>query len=96
MITTTWTNAPADLLGLGGSDARLCAGTGTTFGVAMVPTVAPIQGTGLPTGSSAVRLREDFRQIGAVTGGSALDHNYIGVKNDATTLGIRSSRRPQS
>jgi hypothetical protein len=96
MITTMWTNAPADLLGLGGSDARACAGTGMPLGVAMVPTGVPVQGTGLPTGGTAVRLREDFRQIDAVTGDEAFDHNSIGTKYDATTLGIRSSRRPLS
>ena len=94
MITTTWSNAPADLLGLGGLDARAC--TGMPLGVAMVPTGAPVQGTGLPIGGTAVRIREAFRQLGTVTGGAAFDHNYIGTKNDTTTLGIRSSRRPLS
>jgi hypothetical protein len=96
MITTTPTFAPADLLGLGGFDARACAGTGMPIGGAMVPTLVPVQGTGLPTGSTAVRVREAFPQIGAVTGDSTFDHNSIGTKYDATTLGIRPSRRPQS
>jgi hypothetical protein len=92
MITTTWTNAPADLLGLGGSDARSCAGTGMPIGVAMVPTVVPVQGTGLPTAGTAVRVRDAFPQ----TGTARFEHNYIGTKNDATTLGIHPSRRPLS
>ena len=95
MITTTWTNAPADLLGRGGSDARACAGFGTSFGVFVAPTVVPVQGTGLPTVGSAARLRQDVPQVDMTTG-TTREHNYIGTKNDATTLGIHSSRRPLS
>ena len=95
MITTTWTNAPAGLLGLGGSDAPACAGFGVPFGVFVAPTVVPVQGTGLPAVGSAARLRQDFPQVVMTTGLTTREHNYIGTTNDVT-LGIHSSRRPQS
>ena len=81
MITTTWTKAPADLLGLGSSDVRRCTGYDARTGIAVspAPRVAPFQGTGVPAGGIAVRLRP-------------LAHNSI----DGTTLGIHSSRRPLS
>ncbi len=99
MITTTWTNAPADLLGTGGVDARVCTGSGMPFGGAMVPTLVPVQGTGVPAVGTAARLRPAAgigMTTGFGTGIEATDHNQIGTKNDATTLGICSSRRPQS
>ncbi len=88
MTSMTWNSAPAGLLGLGGFDAPACAGFGMPFGVAVAPTFVPVQGTGVPT---AVRLRQD-----APIGIQTLEHNYIGTQNDATTLGIHPSRRPQS
>ena len=91
MTSMTWTTAPAGLLGLGGSDAPACAGFGMPFGVAVAPTFVPVQGTGVPTVGTAARLRQD-----AETGIQTLEHNYIGTKNDATTLGIHPSRRPKS
>ena len=95
MTSMTWTNAPAGLLGLGGSDAPACAGFGMPFGVAVAPTFVPVQGTGVPTVGTAARLRQDA-EIGMTTGIQTLEHNYIGTKNDATTLGIHPSRRPLS
>jgi hypothetical protein len=86
MITTTWTNAPADLLGLGGAAVRPCTGM-----PGMSPQVAPVQGTGVPAGSTVARVRADFR-----TGTTTFDHNYIGAKNDGTTLGNHPPGRPQS
>ena len=66
MITTTWTKAPADLLGLGSSDVRRCTGYDARTGIAVspAPRVAPVQGTGVPAGGIAVRLRPDFGQAG--------------------------------
>ena len=95
MITTTWTTAPAGLLGRGGSAAPACAGVGMPTGVLLAPTGVPVQGTGVPAFGTAARIRQDVPQVG-VTTGEAFDHNYIGTTNDGTTLGIPSSRRPQS
>ena len=53
---------------------------------------APLQGTGVPAGGTVVRLREAFRQ----TGTQLFAHNYIGAKNDGTTLGIHTPGRPPS
>ncbi|TFV66369.1 UNVERIFIED_ORG: hypothetical protein E4P37_06640 [Bacillus sp. AZ43] len=95
MITTKLTMAPADLLGLG-LDVRpaygpgLCSGTEFTAVHTAAPT-APLQGTGLPTGGTAVRLRPATRRpLGAVV----VTKTFI--ENNGTTLGIHSSRRPQS
>ena len=88
MITTTWTTAPADLLGLGG--APVCSGM--TVAVAMAPHFASLQGTGAPIGSTAVRRREAVRQPGT----QQVTHSYIGTQNDGTTLGNHSPGRPQS
>ena len=46
----------------------------------------------LPIGGTAVRLREAVRQ----TGTQQFTHNYIGAKNDGTTLGNHPPGRPQS
>ena len=98
MITTTWTKAPADLLGLGSSDVRRCTGYDARTGIAVspAPRVAPVQGTGVPAGGIAVRLRPDFGQARTQARfeiqNPALAHNSI----DGTTLGIHSSRRPLS
>jgi hypothetical protein len=97
MISTTWTKAPADLLGTGGIDVRPAHGPGLCGGSADLAVArtaapnAPVQGTGLPTGSAAVRLRPVTRQsIGdVVVTEQAFDNN-------GTTLWIHSSRRPQS
>ncbi len=96
MITmTTWT--PADLLGLGGPDARPVNGPALCDGLverAVAPSsapVAPAQGTGLPVDSAAIRLRPVTRQ--------AIGHDVVTTDffdNTGTTLGIPSSRRPQS
>ncbi|UOY01309.1 hypothetical protein [Blastococcus sp. PRF04-17] len=105
MTSMTWTSAPAGLLGLGGFDAPACAGFGMPFGVAspvveIAPTFVPVQGTGVPTVGTAVRLRQDA-ETGLTTGTQTHEHNYIGTQNDlgATnddTLGIHPSRRPLS
>jgi len=88
MITTTWTDAPTGLSGLGGAAVRSCSGV-------MAAPIASVQGTGLPIAGTAVRMREAFRPTGTQTR-SALDHNYIGAKNDGTTLGIHTPGRPLS
>jgi hypothetical protein len=103
MISMTATFAPADLLGLGGSDLRpafgpgLCSGSAELVAVHIAAPTAPVQGTGLPAGSTAVRLRPvTAPAIGhdVVTGDSS--DNDKTFENNGTTLGIHSSRRPQS
>jgi hypothetical protein len=100
MITTTWTEAPAALLGLGGAAVRPCTGIDVAVSAALRAPVAPVMETGLPTGGTAVRLRRDFPQVGTdfetKDRTTAFAHNYIAVKNDGMPLGIHSSRRPQS
>ena len=97
MISTTWTKAPADLLGLGGLDVRpvnapgLCSGFTELASVQMAAPTAPPQGTGLPTVGTAVRQRPVTRR--------PIGHDVVTpptFQNDGTTLGIHSSRRPQS
>ena len=80
MWTTTWSDAPADLFGLGGSAVRPCTelDARTRIGVSPAPRVAPFQGTGAPAGA-------------VPAGETTFAHNSIG-----TTLGIHPSRRPQS
>ena len=100
MISMTWTNAPADLLGQGGLDARPAYALGLCAGLAeraVAPTAAPSRGTGLPAGSTAVRLRSVTRRpIGhVVVSGAAFDKSTT-FDNNGTTLGYHSSRRPQS
>ncbi len=68
MISMTPTFAPADSLGLGGFDVRpaygpaLCSGSADLVAVHIAAPTAPAQGTGLPAGSTAVRLRPVTRQ----------------------------------
>ncbi|HEY0127156.1 MAG TPA: hypothetical protein VGB58_08470 [Blastococcus sp.] len=103
MISMTPTWAPADLPGLGGFDVRpafgpgLCTSSAELVAVHLTAPAVPVQGTGLPAGSAAVRRRPlPAPAIGhdVVTGDSS-DHNTT-FENDGTTLGIHSSRRPQS
>lgn len=100
-MTTTW--APADLLGQGGFDVRpaygagLCSGSADLVAVQIAAPTAPVEGTGLPAGSTAVRLRPvTARAIGhdVVTSDGA-DYGTA-FENNGTTLGNHSSRRPQS
>ena len=104
MISTTWTTASADLLGLGGLDVRPVDGSGLCSGVAdravarPAAPAAPARETGLPTGSTAVRLRPATRRA---FGHEAASTDVDVVTTDffdtnGTTLGIHSSRRPQS
>ena len=103
MISTMWTTAPADLLGLGGLAVRPVYGPGLCAGVAeraVAPTAAFLaasQGTGLPAGSTAVRLRPVTPQpIGDVVATRAGFDGSTTFDNNGTTLGSHSSRRPQS
>jgi hypothetical protein len=97
MISTTWTKAPADLLGLGGIDVRPAFGPGLCSGFAeylAAPVNAPIaaaQGTGLSTAGTAVRLRPVTRH----TAGDVVETTTV-FQNNGTTLGNHSPGRPQS
>ena len=96
MITMTWTTAPAGLSGPGGVAVRPCSPFGSRIPLpadaAMAAPFVPLQGTGVPADGTVVRIREAFRQ----TGTQLFAHNYIGAKNDATTLGLRTPGRPPS
>ena len=58
MTKTTWTSVPAGVLGLGGADVRPCLGDVRRSRDRAAPR-PPLrrQGTGLPAGGTAVRLR---------------------------------------
>jgi hypothetical protein len=107
MITTTWTDAPTDLLGLGGVAARPCTGIEVAVSTVLLAPVTSVDATGLPFGGTAVRMRPQARPAGADAGTTSLvnaqttprttafAHNSIAV-NDGTPLGIHSSGRPKS
>jgi hypothetical protein len=105
MNTMTWTDAPADLLGLGGSDVRRCTDRDSRLliGVRPAPRVAPFEGTGVPAGGIAGRLRPVVLQASTPAGSQG--GNQGGVKapvapyahnSISTTLGIHPSGRPMS
>ena len=83
MITTTWTDGPA------GMPAEGLVVRPRAFRRAPEAFTAPYQGTGLPFGSVVVDTVAPTLQRPA-TGLIAIDKFH----NDATTLGIHSSRRP--
>jgi hypothetical protein len=97
MISTTWTKAPADLLGRGGFDVRgafgprLCSGFAEYLAAPVNAPTAAAQGTGLSTVGTAVRLRPVTRHaIGDVVETTTF------FENNGTTLGNLSPGRPQS
>ena len=94
MKTTTWTTSPADLLGLGGSVMRSCTDLDlrAVIGVSPATYGAPFQGTAVPAGGTAARLRPEV-QVSAwnTVAANPAAHNSIG-----TTLGIHPSGRPLS
>jgi hypothetical protein len=92
MITMTWTDAPADLLGLGSAAVRPCTGVDA----AMRAPITPMTETGLPFGGTAVRLRPGFAQAPTAARTTTFAHNSIAVERDGTPLGIHPSRRPLS
>jgi hypothetical protein len=97
MITMTWTNASADLLGLGSSAVHRCTGIDRRAGidVSPAPRVLPVLETGVPARRTAARLRPAFRKARPEVWNQTSAHNSIGT-NDGTTLGIHSSGRPLS
>ena len=105
MTKTTWTFAPAGVLGQGIADVRPYPG------VVVCPTPESVQGTGLPAGGFAADVRgmtgDEIARLRPVTGSVAVlarthepaTQQYIDQKfaqNDGTTLGIHSPGRPQS
>ena len=104
MTTTTWTFAPAGVLGSGSVDVRPYPG------VVVCPTPDAVRGTGLPAVGFAADARahrrrrrpapfaERFRRRPGPHPQPATQR-YIDQKfaqNDGTTLGIHSPGRPQS
>jgi hypothetical protein len=86
MISTTWTTAPACLVGLGGSDARPYASQGTAVPFGM-------------TGAARPRTadRQAFLQAPVVDVFGVEVHVQKPIApTTGTTLGIPSSRRPAS
>jgi hypothetical protein len=105
MTKTTWTFAPAGVLGQGIADARPYPG------VVVCPTTPAVHGTGLPaggfaaevrgmTGDEIARLRPGTSAVAVLARISApIAQNVIARQsnhNDDTPLGIRSPGRPQS
>ena len=100
MTKTTWTFAPAGVLGQGLADVRPYPG------VVVCPTPEAVQGTGLPAGGFAAEVRgmtgDEIARLRPLTGSVAptgIAQNAItqqSTKNDVPTLGIRSPGRPQS
>jgi hypothetical protein len=103
MTTTTWTFAPAGLLGQGIADVRPYPG------VVVTPAPEAVRGTGLPTGGFApearwmtgdeiARLRPPTRSVLARPHAPVAQNRIAqqSTQNDDTTLGIRSPGRPQS
>jgi hypothetical protein len=99
MSTMSRTLTPADLLGLGGSAASPCAGLDhrAVIGVTPGARVAPFEGTAAPAGIAA-RLRPVFqaRPEVQVSAWNTVEANTFAHNSIGTTLGICSSRRPQS
>jgi hypothetical protein len=104
MTNTTWTFAPAGVLGSGSVDVRPYPG------VVVCPTPDAVQGTGLPAVGFAADARVpggDVARLRSLNGSVAVlarthepaTQQYIDQKlaqNDGTTLGIHSPGRPQS
>ena len=105
MTKTTWTFAPAGVLGRGVADVRPYPG------VIVCPTPEAVQGTGLPARGFAAEVRgmtgDEIARLRPVTGSVAvlartsapIAQNFIAqqsTQNDDTPLGIRSPGRPQS
>jgi len=98
MTKTMWTSVPAGFLGQGIADVRPYPG------VVVCPTPEAAQGTGLPAGGFAADPRTAdvarLRSVAVLT----RTHEPVAQKfidfqstqHDVPTLGIHSSRRPQS
>ena len=107
MTTKTQTMTPADLLGLGSAVVRPCTGIEVAVSPVLSAPVTSVDGTGLPFGGTAVRVRPQVRPAGpdARTADlmnaqiepstTAFAHNSIAV-DDGTPLGIHPSGRPKS
>ena len=102
MTTTTWTFAPAGVLGQGIADARPYPG------VVVCPTPEAVRGTGLRAVGSVVdvpaahsaRLRSLNESVAVLARTDApatpLSTDQQFTQIDGTTLGIHSPGRPQS
>ena len=105
MTKTTWTFAPAGVLGQGLADVRPYPG------VVVCPAPAAVQGAGLPAGGFAADVRgmtsDEIARLRPGTGSVAVlartsapsAQNFIAqqsTQNDGTALGIHTPGRPQS
>ena len=107
MTSMSWTKSPADLLGRGSAAVRPCIGIEVAVSPVLRSPITSVDGTGLPFGGTAVRMRPEVRQAGVDAFATtfvnaqteprttALAHNYIAV-DDGTPLGIHPSGRPTS
>jgi hypothetical protein len=91
VISTSCAAAPAGFLGLGSADVRPYAAVRTTVRPNLQAPVAPVQGTGVPVAGPEVRLRA----TGLFATGMPTS-DFDPIPQNGTTLGIPSSRRPQS
>ncbi len=108
MTTTTWTFAPAGVLGQGSLDVRPYPG------VVVCPTPGAVRGSGLPAGGFAAEVRgttgDDTARLRPLSGSAAaLTREPVAARStaqkfidrqstqhDDTTLGIHSPGRPRS
>jgi hypothetical protein len=103
MTTTTWTFAPAGVLGQGSFDVRPYPG------VVVCPTPEAVRGTGLPAvglfaderaAADVVRLRSLTAPVAVLARTDApAAQKFIAqqsTQNDGTTLGIHTPGRPRS
>lgn len=92
MITSTWTFAPAGVLGQGSADARPYPGVAVRLSA--VPPRTAVPGTGVP----AARLR-GMTGTPCAPRGEFIAQRFVAkhsTQNDGTTLGFHPSGRPLS
>jgi hypothetical protein len=97
MISTMLSTASAGAFGPGSVDARPCACEAVR--IALLPTAAPVQGTGLPAAGTARRRGADLVVTGlpAALPTTQFHQKHLIAQNDGTTpLGIHPPGRPQS
>ena len=104
MTKTSWTSAPAGMLGQRVADVRPYPG------VVVCPTAGPARGAGLPTGGFTAEVRgmtrDGIARLRPLTSAAVLEPTHApaaqkfiaqqSTQNDGTTLGIHTPGRPQS
>jgi len=105
VIGVSPTCAPAGVLGLGSADACRYPAVGAAVRPDLDRRRAAVQGTGVPIGMVVAGTAITSTAIGTASAGTALGAAALFprtagtqhfAQNDGTTLGIHSSRRPQS